>query len=257
MKTGFLKIFAIALFCGLTACSSKAQEVQFQTSTVEEKSGNDELTYNIIYPVSGDETLVSRINAAIAPALVPSPLADEWKEGLSIQETVDWVKKNYFAAAKKERVEAEMDGDMFAYSFSAELKREDSPKNVVTLALQSYDYLGGAHGTPFVGYFSFDTEKGEGILWSDIFSDEAGLLQKVKEQLAAENSDELLEMVEEYTEEFSLPEFPFVGFDKNGVILQYQAYEIGPYAIGSPTVHIPYADALPLMNDYGRRLCSK
>ena len=256
-----MQLCAAVFVLAASACSTNAQTLQLLSYVSTDKSGDVQLAYNILHPMAGDAELVATINSTLAPLLVPETMADESGEknvgNKSILETVKWVEKNYFAKVKEALSDFEYEGMMMPYSFAADLRRTMAPKNVVGFMLETYEETGGVHGMPFIYPVAFDMQRKRVINYDDIFADKTALLAKVKEYLSYEYGQEGLASFEEYSEGIGLPETHTVGFDAYSIVLQYQAYEIGPYAAGRPTVHIPYADALPLMNDYGRRLCSK
>ncbi len=114
---------------------------------------------------------------------------------------------------------------------------------LATVVLNTSSYLGGAHGTSSQTYFNFDLKSQKQVELDHI------LLPKQKAQLntlahqafkAWVLESKLAENVEEYEQawKFSLSQNFYLG--KQGLILQYAEYEIGPYVVGLPRLTIPY-----------------
>jgi len=114
---------------------------------------------------------------------------------------------------------------------------------LATVVLNSSYYLGGAHGAFAQTYYNFDLEQKKLIKLDDIIA------VKQKAQLEARAYDafktwvvesKLAKDVAEYEQawKFKLTDNFYLG--KDGLILQYAEYEIGPYVVGLPRLMIPY-----------------
>lgn len=114
---------------------------------------------------------------------------------------------------------------------------------MVTVAVYTNTYMGGAHGSATEQYFNYDIEKQSLINLDDII--QAGQRQKFN-SLAFETYKR---WVQENQSENNLEDYqqtwPFLlsddfFFADNGLVLQYDEYQIGPYAAGLPRLIIPY-----------------
>ncbi|WP_089604262.1 RsiV family protein [Acinetobacter piscicola] len=114
---------------------------------------------------------------------------------------------------------------------------------LATVVLNSSSYLGGAHGSSAQTYFNFDLKTKKQVALDQIL--EANQKEKLK-QLAHDAfkvwviDSKLAENVAEYEQawKFKLTDNFYLG--KQGLILQYGEYDIGPYVVGLPRLTIPY-----------------
>lgn len=120
------------------------------------------------------------------------------------------------------------------------LNSEDA---LATVVLNTSSYLGGAHGASSQTYFNFDLKSQKQVELDHI------LLPNQKAQLntlahqafkAWVLESKLASSVEDYEQawKFKLSQNFYLG--KQGLILQYAEYEIGPYIVGLPRLTIPY-----------------
>ncbi|MEG0483044.1 MAG: RsiV family protein [Acinetobacter sp.] len=114
---------------------------------------------------------------------------------------------------------------------------------LATVVLNSSSYLGGAHGSSAQTYFNFDLKTKKQVALDQIL--EANQKDKLN-QLAHDAfkvwviDSKLAENVAEYEQawKFKLTDNFYLG--KQGLILQYGEYDIGPYVVGLPRLTIPY-----------------
>lgn len=115
---------------------------------------------------------------------------------------------------------------------------------LATVVLNTSSYLGGAHGASSQDYYNFDLKSKKLVALADL------LLPQQQTQLnnlayAAFKTwvkdAKLAEDVQQYEQvwKFSLTQNYYLG--QQGLILQYQEYEIAPYVAGLPRLTIPYA----------------
>ena len=137
-------------------------------------------------------------------------------------------------------------------SFSISPKILNSEGNLVTVVLNSNHYLGGAHGSVSQQYFNFDLEKKKLVPLQELVEQNqlAQLEKKAHTVFEKWVIDTLLaENVKEYEQvwPFKLPKNYYLG--RNGLILQYGEYEIGPYVVGLPRLVIPYDDLKGILKE--------
>lgn len=114
---------------------------------------------------------------------------------------------------------------------------------LVTVVINTSSYLGGAHGSSSQTYYNFDLEKKKWVNLQDIVQPNQ---QAALENLAHEafktwvKDTKLADSVEEYEQawKFSLTDNFYLG--KNGLMLQYDEYEIGPYVVGLPRLELSF-----------------
>lgn len=126
-------------------------------------------------------------------------------------------------------------------SLSPKILNSDKP--LATVVLNTSSYLGGAHGASAQTYFNFDLVSKKQVGLDQII--EAN--QKAKFEKLAHDAfktwvidSKLAESVNEYEQawKFRLSDNFYLG--KQGLILQYGEYDIGPYVVGLPRLMIPY-----------------
>lgn len=126
-------------------------------------------------------------------------------------------------------------------SLSPKILNSDKP--LATVVLNTSSYLGGAHGASAQTYFNFDLVSKKQVGLDQILE----VNQKAKfEQLAHDAfktwviDSKLAESVKAYEQawKFKLSDNFYLG--KQGLILQYGEYDIGPYVVGLPRLMIPY-----------------
>lgn len=143
----------------------------------------------------------------------------------------------------------ELDKDLKTLGASSQINVTVSPKilnadkPLATVVLNTSSYLGGAHGSSAQTYYNFDMTMKKQVGLTQIL--EAN--QKVKlEKLAYKafktwiTDAKLADNIAEYEQvwKFKLSENFYLS--KQGLILQYGEYEIGPYVVGLPRLTIPY-----------------
>jgi len=126
-------------------------------------------------------------------------------------------------------------------SLSPKILNSDKP--LATVVLNTSSYLGGAHGASAQTYFNFDLVSKKQVGLDQII--EAN--QRAKFEKLAHDAfktwvidSKLAESVNEYEQawKFTLSDNFYLG--KQGLILQYGEYDIGPYVVGLPRLIIPY-----------------
>lgn len=267
-----LTYFASFLFCGLVLLSScskaesssdsdsdyssdstEAKEevaeskpvVRFQVFSGEIKGpiseANNEpmgLSYNIAWPIDGDEASVTALRSWIVSQInggIYSP-------GQELQEILDGEAKNVFA-----------NNDGFFTGEAIEVK--------------------GEANTPFDGYATLETSK-EGYYWManhPPLPETAAIIMRLADRKmigydvlapkkAIKEVAKARALITKYLkQEYPDEEFFFEGdvtlpesnlqLSKDGISFCYNLYEIAPYCTGCPYVTIPYAEVLPLLSD--------
>lgn len=126
-------------------------------------------------------------------------------------------------------------------NINPKILNSDGP--LVTVVLNSSSYLGGAHGATAQQYFNFDLKKQKQVELKDILAanQHAALENKAHEAFKIWVKDsKLADNVDQYEQswKFKLSDNFYLG--RQGLILQYAEYEIGPYVVGLPRLVIPY-----------------
>ncbi|HIU78063.1 MAG TPA: DUF3298 and DUF4163 domain-containing protein [Candidatus Avilachnospira avicola] len=138
-----------------------------------------------------------------------------------------------------------------------EIKRADG--RVFSFTDNFYDYTGGAHGNGGTTGISFDSKTGERLELSDLVSDKDALKDYVIAELETRyGADGGLFEGWQDTVRNDIDEVPYAevegledaegnmtvefALSASGLEIYFQPYEIGPYALGTITVEVPYTE---------------
>lgn len=150
--------------------------------------------------------------------------------------------KNAFLALDQE-LKALSAGHPINVMVKPKILTADAP--VATVVLNSSSYLGGAHGATMQRYYNFDLNAEKRLVLDDLLEPNTANALKEKVYSAFKKwvlDSELADQVEEYEQawQFKMTDNFYLG--KQGLILQYDEYEIGPYVVGLPRLVIPYTE---------------
>ena len=124
----------------------------------------------------------------------------------------------------------------------------------LTVDMDGYMYMGGAHGLPFTGHYLFDLNTGKEVTMADLFD---GTEEQFKELIATKVKEHFLSFEdpeyspyyttdadELYSSAYEGAAFDMVpiGFNEDGLYIDYQPYQMGPYAAGFIDIDISYDD---------------
>lgn len=110
---------------------------------------------------------------------------------------------------------------------------------LIEIAGESYE-IGAAHGASFISEYVFRPD-GSRVILKDIVQDKAVFDSAVCDAYTAWADKEFADLPKEerYQPDFQGATDNFT-FNKDALVLQYGAYEIGPYAIGLPQLVLPW-----------------
>ena len=114
-------------------------------------------------------------------------------------------------------------------------------KYVISIAIDSYTFTGGAHGNSAITLLNFDPKTGQLLTQDDLINTFGDLTKLVKQYFNEELSARGNGMSVDYFfgNDFRLPEN--IGFNDEGVIFLYNNYELSSFADGIIEFTIPYA----------------
>lgn len=133
-------------------------------------------------------------------------------------------------------------GHQISLSVSPKILNSDGA--LATVVLNTSSYLGGAHGSSSQNYYNFDLKTQNQLELEQIIQPN----QKEKLNTLAHEAfkawvldSKLADNIVDYEQswKFSLSKNYYLS--KQGLILQYAEYEIGPYVVGLPRLTIPYS----------------
>lgn len=205
----------------------------------------NEFTYNGVFPSPTPDAELNK--------LVANTVVENIKNSFMIDNQVDlshvdslhefnplidqWTK-----AFLRDACEAQNGFDM-AMSWELEVQNgvERNSNGVLTLYFSQYSFTGGAHGNSSMQYVNIDTRTSSVIDIEAVIQDSAKFVKLGDQKLR-----KFLEIDDQtpYTEAgLNMDEFPMTnnfGFTEEGVVLFYNAYEIGPYSLGTVELTFTY-----------------
>lgn len=118
--------------------------------------------------------------------------------------------------------------------------------NIVSVTFNIYSYTGGAHGNLFIRCINADLSTGKILTFADLFANPAKaleILSKISEQkLRAELGDEVEEDMLRSGVSPELNNFLNLSLNPEGLAVEFQPYQVGPWAIGAQRVEISLSD---------------
>lgn len=193
----------------------------------------------LAYPVTGPETLVNAVrkweNALLSQSFDVSPFSGDMNNAKDVFEYYR-SKMHYY------------NGEWIEYQID-KIRLDTRAAAYTTFTYNCYEYAGGAHGMGGFWGVSFLNSSGRQFDWSDINTNSTVLYDNIAKGLMkyfdVSTFEEIKELLpgEIYTpQDIPLPSTePWLS--RGELVLQYQSYEIGPYAYGQPEVRIPLSEA--------------
>lgn len=129
------------------------------------------------------------------------------------------------------------------WELSATVKQQRYENGLLTLSMESYEYTGGAHGQPNVGYFHWDVVNQQWLQLNDLLVPGQQEAFWAQAQQAHTNWLDAQDLDDNFRDSWPFEQTDDAFFNKKGLILQYNVYHIAPYAMGQPQLTLPY-DAL-------------
>ncbi|MFC4723063.1 DUF3298 and DUF4163 domain-containing protein [Geojedonia litorea] len=226
---------SILFFCvGLLLFSCKnEQPLSFNETAIEQ---HDAAEIEIVYPQFENNSLVaSKINKSIESAIAKNiAFFDDDTLNLSLKNAIKEF-DNRFKTFKNDFQDASAP---WVATVNSEVVY--SSTEVITIAVDSYTFTGGAHGNSVITLLNFNPENGELYTNENLFKINENFKSLAKGYLSNEVNTKTMEDGENYFfgKDFKLSEN--IGFNDEGVIFLYNTYEIAAYAQGITEFTIPY-----------------
>ena len=159
------------------------------------------------------------------------------------------------------------DSTPLAYEVSVIPKRSD--EQIVSLSVEEYDYLGGAHPNSMITGYNLNPQTGKRYTLQDIAQDYDGIFDYVQKKLKEDYAPDMFfdgyedtvksmfygdadgangadgvqnAQPTDSSADFSDTEMLSWTMDKNGVTIVFNNYDLAPYAAGRQIVEIPFAE---------------
>tara|TARA_R110002111_G_scaffold103778_3_gene160931 strand:+ start:7487 stop:8233 length:747 start_codon:yes stop_codon:yes gene_type:complete len=218
----------------LTSCNSEFKPATFETVDVDVAyEAQISATYSRAKGTSTlSKTINSNVENAIIEALSSAENTNELKDVLKAFNTEYLNFKNEFSEESEPAWELQIETELTYQS-----------EEVITIAVSTYEFKGGAHGSDQIQFLNLDAKTGKVLNQDAIIKD----IESFK-TLAENHFIKSLETKEDnlkiedffFGEPFHLPEN--IGFSEDGLVLLYNVYEVASYDQGYTEFVIPFSE---------------
>lgn len=123
-----------------------------------------------------------------------------------------------------------------------------SSPSLISVGFYSYDYSGGAHGLPARSALAFDPLRGRVVTRSDLFQNEAKLLQAVETACRTEITRTRKEdLFEDFDLKPVIEDFSAWLLEVGKITIRFDVYTIGPYSSGEIDCTLPNSVFAPFV----------
>lgn len=137
------------------------------------------------------------------------------------------------------------------WELSIETELTYQSEEIITIAISTYEFKGGAHGNDQIKLLNLDAKTGKVLHLSSIINDIDGFTTLAESQFMAslENNKDHLNIENFFFgKPFQLPEN--IGFSEEGIILIYNVYEVASYDMGYTEFMISFEEAMPYLKKH-------
>ncbi|MDC6365323.1 MULTISPECIES: DUF3298 and DUF4163 domain-containing protein [Flavobacteriaceae] len=236
MKKTLLLLPILLLILG---CENESK-LTFEPMELHGKTCSNCPKIEISVPKALDNLTISKtINQALEEEIISMLSFDEEQEVDNIDKAMTSFTKSY------QDLKAKFPDESVGWeaSVNGEVSYEDEA--VLTIAVNSYTFTGGAHGYGSTTLLNFDKRSGSELENWELFEDFEGFLKfaetkfRIQEHIPQDkNINATGFMFEQDT--FHLAEN--VGYTPEGIQLIYNQYEVASYADGPIVLNLPYAE---------------
>jgi len=219
----------------LNSCETEFKPATFKTTSIDKAF---EANISAIYDkATGNTELSKTINTNVEKAIVSAlSTTDEEQKDLN----------TYLKGFNTEFVNFTKDfpdASEPVWELNIETEITYQSEAIITIAISTYVFEGGAHGNDQIKFLNLDAKTGQPFSQSDLITNEKDFKTLAEsyflKSLEIENSD--LKMEDYFFgEPFHLPEN--IGFSDDGLVLLYNVYEVASYAQGYTEFVIPFED---------------
>jgi hypothetical protein len=152
--------------------------------------------------------------------------------------------------AFKDEISSYGDEDfLFNYYLGIDYSVPTYDENLISINIDTYPYLGGAHGMLYFYTYNFDLEKQRLIGLEDVFIQDYDYRSIISEYCRQDLKEQMQDMgfepdedwITDGTDPDYTDTFTNYLFTSEGIIMKFQAYQVAPYAAGDFSVDIPYS----------------
>lgn len=229
----------LVLFLLLNSCKKELKPTTFETTTFETAyTAAISITFD---RATGQSDLSKTINANIEKAITTSLNSVENNDDLKTllntfnSEYIEF--KTQFAEASESVWELHVETELAYQS-----------KTVITIAISTYEFKGGAHGNAAITFLNLDAKTGAVLMQNDIIKDLKGFKFLAEKHfiVALTGKEANLDMESVFFgKPFQLPEN--IGYSDDGLVLLYNTYEVATYNEGYTEFVIPFEELKPYL----------
>ena len=153
----------------------------------------------------------------------------------------DQSQQSFISRARKDTMPPERP----PWELQLHLSLQHSTRHFISVLGEGYEYMGGAHGMPFYITLTYNSKKKEFVELRDILADSTALRpisEYVQKQLLRQFEDSNISMNNNWLKEGTAPSYSNynnVLLRPQGITIIFDAYQVGPYVIGTPEVEVP------------------
>lgn len=259
----FNKIFFLVSLFGIVACQNSTSSTQEETTaapSVEQKvyrkeqgadcdkAADDETRtdcarIDLLYPVvtKGEKALQDSVTAWANNYLFAIMDAAESTQ----HATLDDAAKAFFELHDSEKKDGGVSVMTGGYEVRTGSEVVFNKGKYLTLAINGYTYMGGAHGSPTEALKTFDAKSGKILTWDDLVTDIAAVQALAEKKVRKERADVFKEGFD-FDDMFNFTLPANYGLTEEGLFLYYEHYEIMPYALGVTEITLTFEELGPL-----------
>lgn len=234
------RIFYILLFLSVFySCDEEIKPINFETSSID-KTFEADITV-MFDKATGNNDIGENINSNIEKSIISTLSTSEGNSDL--KSTLEGFNNEYLTF-KKEFPDATEP----VWVLNIETEKSYQSQDVITIAISTYEFKGGAHGNDKIRFLNLDAKTGSILSRNDILKNinEFETLAKEYFMKSMETQDKDLKMEDFFFgKPFQLPEN--IGYSEDGIVLLYNVYEVASYDQGYTEFVIPFEDAEPYL----------
>lgn len=241
----------LLLHCSSDQETEEAAEPQLKitTYTFERYSpsckGDSSLcaSFSVSYPMltqGDDPQVVQQINQAVQHEAKRALWVGDPDQDVSGR-SLDDISAQFFTDYQRVQEETDMQPMPWAVEAVGELIYQS--ETIITVAMSSYQFTGGAHPNTYTAFLNFDRQTGQLLKWPDILVDSTAFAHLAEQQFRKARqigSNTALDKAGFFWGGAFHPPSNF-SLEENGLRLFYNNYEIAPYALGPTDFVITYS----------------
>ena len=232
-------IHTLVFILVLNSCSSEFKPVTFDTISVEE-SYEAEITATYSKAI-GDKKLSHTINTNVEKAIINSLSSSDSTS--SLEDVLKGFNEEY-VQFKSEFSEASEP----VWELHIETEKTYQSEEIITIAISTYEYKGGAHGNDKIIFLNLNAQTGHILNQDDIIENKEEFKKIAQDYFkkSLDSEDKNLTMEDFFFgKSFQLPEN--FGFSDDGLVLLYNVYEVASYDQGYTEFVIPFEELKSLL----------